>query len=267
MTTVKIALALQNASIGATRHNIENCLYLTRSAAEQNADYILFPEMNLTGYLSGSGINSFSEPCPGTVTQTLIEAARQHDVTILAGMAEKDGAGRLFASHVAAMPDGSLFLYRKIHIAPPEKKTFFPGNRIDIVKTGLLNFGIQICYDAHFPELSTAMALKGADIIFIPHASPRGDSRQKFRSWMRHLTARAFDNGIFIAAVNQVGKNNKGLLFPGVAVLIGPDGTVVAEHRSEQESLFMVDLDTSLLDRVRNHRMRYFLPNRRDDLY
>ncbi len=70
--------------------------------------------------------------------------------------------------------------------------------------------GIQLCYDAHFPELSTRMAVNGADIIFMPHASPRGTPSQKLTSWLRHLTARAFDNGVFIVACNQNGDNQKG---------------------------------------------------------
>ena len=46
-----------------------------------------------------------------------------------------------------------------------------------------ITLGIQLCYDAHFPELSTRMALDGADVIFMPHASPRGTPSKKLDSW------------------------------------------------------------------------------------
>ena len=46
---------------------------------------------------------------------------------------------------------------------------------------------------------------------------------------MRHLPARAFDNGVFIVACNQTGTNGGGLSFPGVAMVIGPNGRVLAE--------------------------------------
>jgi predicted amidohydrolase len=50
---------------------------------------------------------------------------------------------------------------------------------------------------------------------------------EKFESWMRHLPARAFDNGVFVGACNPVGENGAGLSFPGVALLLGPDGRLM----------------------------------------
>ena len=111
------------------------------------------------------------------------------------------------------------------------------------------------------------MALEGADLIFMPHASPRGTPDEKFNSWTRHLTARAFDNGLFVAACNQTGGNEAGLEFPGVAVLVGPTGEILARTSGQQEGLLVADLEATALQHVREHRMRYFLPNRRPELY
>ena len=127
--------------------------------------------------------------------------------------------------------------------------------------------GIQLCYDAHFPELSTRMAVDGVDIIFMPHASPRGTPQEKFDSWMRHLTARAFDNGVFIVACNQVGENQKGLDFPGLAVVVGPSGNILTEKTTGREAMLVTDLKAEELSAIRDHKMRYFLPNRRPELY
>jgi N-carbamoylputrescine amidase len=74
---------------------------------------------------------------------------------------------------------------------------------------------------------------------------------------MRHLTARAFDNGLFIVACNQTGNNQKGLQFPGVAVIIGPDGEVISKKVSDEEGILIADLNADDLAKVRNHRMRY----------
>jgi N-carbamoylputrescine amidase len=111
------------------------------------------------------------------------------------------------------------------------------------------------------------MALGGTEVVFMPHASPRGTPSEKRNSWMRHLPARAFDNGMFIVACNQVGENGASLTFPGLAVAIGPDGRVIAAKESEYEGLLTVDLDANLLAAVRHHPMRYFLPHRRRDIY
>jgi len=266
-SSVKLALVLQNCIPGNTDKNLESCLEFVDKAASFHASLVMFPEMNITGYLPEKDITSFAEIIPGNISHALCSKAEKDSITILAGMAEKDKQGNIFATHVAALPDGSVFTYRKIHVSPAERNFFSKGSKIEICRTKGLNFGIQLCYDAHFPELSTSMAVKGSDIIFIPHASPRGTPREKFNSWMRHLRARAFDNGIFIAACNQTGKNGRGLSFPGVAVVIGPDGNIIKQHTGNRQGLVFVDIKKSMLDRVRNHKMRYFLPNRRNDLF
>jgi len=68
-------------------------------------------------------------------------------------------------------------------------------------------------------------------------------------------------------ACNQTGKNNRGLEFPGIAVIIGPSGEVINKDLSGREGIIVANLKAKDLNRVRNHRMRYFLPNRRPELY
>jgi predicted amidohydrolase len=182
-------------------------------------------------------------------------------------MVEKDDKNHAYSSHLVIKPDGFVGVYRKLHIAPPEQGIFTPGDAIPLFSAGDVKFGIQLCYDSHFPELSTYMAIKGADLIIIPHASPRGTPQEKYRSWMRHLAARAFDNGLFVVACNQIGENEKGLHFPGISMVIGPSGNVIEKNLSHSESLMITDLKSEALNQVREHRMRYFLPYRRPGLY
>ncbi len=267
MKPTRAALVLQHSPPGETRANLDTCLELAARAADLGADLVLFPELNITGYCTNSRISSFAVPLPGPVTDALLHTANQQNITILAGMVEKKDENTLFATHLAAMKDGSLALYRKLHLAPPEKAIFTQGFAIETFETDDFNFGIQMCYDAHFPELSTRMALGGADILFIPHASPRKTPKEKLDSWMRHLGARAFDNGLFVLACNQVGTHENGLAFPGVSVAIGPDGKIIKSLLGGHGEILIADLDSDLLERVRSHRMRYFLPNRRNDLY
>jgi N-carbamoylputrescine amidase len=182
-------------------------------------------------------------------------------------MAEKGENDRTFASHLVVTPENISGIYRKIHIAPPERNLFTPGNSVPLFEVNGVKLGIQLCYDAHFPELSTRMAVDGADIIFMPHASPRGTPMEKLTSWLRHLTARAFDNSVFIVACNQVGENQNGLVFPGLAVVVGPSGKILGKETIGSEGMLVADLKSDDLSAVRDHRMHYFLPNRRPELY
>ena len=172
----------------------------------------------------------------------------------------------MYATHLVVTPQGVSGAYRKF-ISRRRNDAVFPrrpGFTPFSARTYLRHPALLRC---HFPELSTCMALKGCDLIVMPHASPRGTPKEKLASWMRHLTARAFDNGVFIAACNQVGDNRHGLNFPGVAMVFGPDGRVVRQYVANKEGLLLVDLKAALLKSVRQHRMRYFLPHRRPEIY
>ena len=263
----RIAAAVMHCPVGGIRDNLDRMDALAETAANRGADLICFPEMNISGYASREAMAPHAEPIPGPITTALEDMAAHRKLTILAGMAETGPGGELFASHVVIRPGDAPEVYRKLHLAPPEQPQFTAGDRIPVFTDGDLTFGIQLCYDAHFPELATHMAVKGVDVIFMPHASPRGDALQKHQSWMRHLPARAYDNGVFVVACNQVGDNGAGLSFPGNAVVIGPSGDIIAENLNGETGLLVADLSADALEHVRGHRMRYFLPNRRGDLY
>lgn len=267
MNSIRIATAVTNSPVGQVQSNLDAMAVWIAAAKKQNAAIICFPEMNITGYTTRREITGFAEPVPGPTSDKLQQMADEYNIVILAGLAESDDQHMFYASHLVVKPGNSVEIYRKLHIAPPEKAVFSAGNRIPLFEMNRVKFGIQLCYDAHFPELSTRMAADGADLIFMPHASPRGTSREKYTSWMRHLTARAFDNGVFIVANNQVGSNRQGLDFPGLSLAISPSGEIIKKRLGNQEGLMVVDLKADLLRHVRHHRMRYFLPYRRTDLF
>lgn len=267
MGCVRIAAAVMSAPLGRTAENLERIERLTAAAAAQGAAIVCFPELNVTGYGLGAAMAAAAEPIPGRASAALAAIAGRHRTVILAGIAERRRRGRPFAAHLVVDPAGRVGVYRKLHLAPPERQTFAAGRRIPLFTAAGLRFGIALCYDAHFPELAQALALSGAEALFMPHASPRGTPREKLSSWGRHLPARAFDNGLFVVAVNQAGENGAGLAFPGCAVVYGPDGRLLAAARDGGEGVLIADLDRAALAALRRHPMRYFLPRRRPALY
>jgi N-carbamoylputrescine amidase len=266
MRSVRIAAAVFNSQIGRSRENLERMEHWVATARRAGAAIICFPELSITGYGIDARMKAAAEPVPGATTETLCAMARRQAMVILAGVAERAADGRIFASHLAVSPAGVNGVYRKLHIAPPEEAVFAAGEPTALFEAAGARFGIQLCYDAHFPALSTRMAVDGADVIFMPHASPRGTPAEKRSSWMRHLPARAYDNGVFVVACNQTGDNGAGITFPGVAVAIGPDGRVLVEQAENREGLMIADLKAEDLAAVRRHPMRYFLPRRRSDI-
>ncbi|MBU0986394.1 MAG: nitrilase [Proteobacteria bacterium] len=267
MQDIRIAAVISNSPVAKTRKNLDDMFKWVFAAKKEGADIVCFPELNVTGYSSLPEIKDAAQPVSGPTTQKLLHLAQREKIIILAGIVERDAMDRVFVGHLVIKPDGFLGVYRKLHIAPPERSVFTAGDQIPLFDAQGARFGIQLCYDAHFPELSTDMAVNGAEIIFMPHASPRGTPEEKYRSWMRHLPARAYDNSLFVIACNQTGENNKGLEFPGLAVVIGPSGKIIAKDVSGREGILIADLKAADLNRVRKHKMRFFLPNRRPELY
>ena len=264
MQNIRVNLVIQNCPVNRFAHNLALTVKHVSAAAQHNCDFVVFPEMNLTGYAPSDLSNAVA--LDSGWMDGLNRLAQKHNIAILTGLVEKTDSEKIYATHLVFRPDRPVAMYRKIHLSPFEAPYFTRGEDVDVFNFKRVNFGIQLCYDAHFPELSTAMALKKADIIFIPHASPRGTPEEKSASWKRHLTARAFDNAVFVAAVNQVGENDAGLNFPGISMMVGPDGFLAGENIAYENKMNIHELDISLLQHIRTHKMRYFLPNRRANL-
>lgn len=236
-------------------------------AERRGADVVCFPELSLTGYSLHRRRGRMTPMSLAEAETLLTPPARESGSFLMAGLAEESDGARPFITQVIVGPDGLVGRYRKTHLAPPEQGLYQAGDAVETFSIKGATIGIQLCYEAHFPELSTAMALHGADILVFPHASPRGSGERKLGSWLRHLPARAFDNGVYVAACNQVGETAAGFCFPGVAVVIGPDGRIEASYTGNDEKILIASLKSDGLLQVRKNRMKYFLPHRRPSLY
>ena len=178
MRDIRIAAVIMNCLVGRVQDNLDRMAGWIKTAQKQAADLVCFPEMNVTGYSTREKIKDSAQTVPGTISQSVVALAQEFKLAILAGLSEKDSQGRVFASHVVATPQGMAGIYRKIHIAPPETDVFTAGDTIALFKIKGVRLGIQLCYDVHFPELSTRMATDGADVILC-RMHPPGAHRRK----------------------------------------------------------------------------------------
>jgi N-carbamoylputrescine amidase len=267
MDDLKAAAVCMNSMPGEVDRNLDRIQTFVSEASDKGANIICFPEFSVTGYILKQPDHAYTRKGSGEVIRRLARMAQEAHLVLMAGMIEITDGEKPFITQVAAGPDGLVGLYRKTHLAPPERDIYQAGEEIKVYKYENTTLGIQLCYEAHFPELSTIMALMGAEVIFIPHASPRGTPGEKLQSWMRHLPGRAFDNSIFLVACNQVGGIGKRLSFPGVACVLGPDGKVLARYAGQEEKIIFAELKSDVLQRIRRHRMKYFIPHRRPGLY
>ena len=267
MDDLKIDAVCMNVVPGEVKMNLDRIHSFAREASAKGANMICFPEFSVTGYLPTPSKDLYRGVDVSYVTERLVRIAKKAGLVLVAGIIEFANRGKPYITQVVTGPEGLIGFHRKTHLSPPEANIYQAGDEIKIFSYGGSTFGVLLCYEAHFPEISTTMALMGANLLLIPHASPRGNPQEKLESWLRHLKARAFDNSVFVVACNQVGNSGERLSFPGVSVVLGPDGHVMAEYTGEEEHILFVELEADLLHSIKNHRMKYFLPKRRPELY
>ncbi|MFC1963689.1 carbon-nitrogen hydrolase family protein, partial [Chloroflexota bacterium] len=204
-------------------------------AAAQGSNIIVFPEMALNGMDCSDDVSLEQRPCdmhmetgetvPGPSTQLVACLAKEYDVYVIFGMAERDELNPkiLYNSVAIVAPEGIMGTYRKIHLGTlpwvTEGICFRPGTELPIWETKYGLIGIQICYDFWFnPELSRIQALKGAHLIINCSGSWLGPRDHM----LRQTAARAAENLVYTATANLVGSQN-GKCYYGHSVIAGPD--------------------------------------------
>ena len=267
MEDLTVAAVNFQAEFGHIDKNLENVRRWAGDLSEQGVQLICFPEMCLSGYDRTPAIYDFCLPVPGPVSDELASIAARWGVTLLVGLAEVDEQSRRFISQTIVGPQGLVGVYRKTHLNRPEKDIFQAGDDIGVFQLNECVVGMQLCYDAHYPELSTLQALAGAEIIFVASASPRDDPPVKKERMLRYLPARAYDNSCYLVACNLVGTGAQGQSFGGVALILSPKGELLAESVGWREGAAVARLPGREIERLRRTKMGYFLAHRRPDLY
>jgi len=223
----------------------ENRLRLERIVEGlDGVDLVVAPELVVSGYdldmIAGRG-QEIGAPRDGPTGALISTLAVRKEMTIVVGIIERDEAGILYDSALIATPDGLLNAYRKSHLFPTEKERFAEGDELIVLDTPAGVLGPQICFEHAFPAISTALAVRGAQIIVIPSAVGAGyEHLLTLRS-----RARAQDNQVFVIAANL---NTPG--FCGHSLIADPKGAVLAAAGHDDEVL-IADLDLRMIEQER----------------
>lgn len=262
---MKIALCNFTPRYGSLEENTKTIAALSRLAANQGAEMVCFPEMSLTGYASSSWITDYAQTADGNWLKPIQHLAAEQHIAIMAGIPELDcQTNLLYITHFCCKPDGQVDFYRKTHLSKREAALFHAGDQIGVMDVKGIKVAIQLCYEAHFPEMALAQASAGAEVIVICSASPMGDSVQLHQRWLRYLPARAYDTGCYVLTCNQHGVSPCGRPYFGCAMAFNPDGELMDWDHSPN-GLLIINIQR---DAVRIARCkRSFLAHRRPDLY
>lgn len=281
---------------GDKDYNLSVIEKLTKEAKVKGSDVVAFHECSITGYtfaknLTESEMLQIAEYIPeGESVQRLITMAEHNDITILAGLFEKDRDNKLYNTYVCVNKYGLVASHRKIH--PFISRFLSPGNNYTVFEINGWKCGILICYDNNIIENVRATKLLGADIIFMPHVTMCTPSERpgagfvdpelwknrvndpttlrlefegmKGRAWlMKWLPARSYDNNIYAIFSNPVGMDDEQLK-NGYSMIIDPFGDIIAECRSFDDCISTATIIPEKLLKSGGYR---YINARRPELY
>ncbi|MEM3573062.1 MAG: nitrilase-related carbon-nitrogen hydrolase [Nitrososphaeria archaeon] len=249
---VKVAM-VQMGSSDDKYKNIEKALKYADQAVSKGADIIAFNELFTTPYFPAvEDIKYFdyAEKEDGETINILKDYAKKNKVFLLPTIFEEDSnlRGTYYDTAIFIDKEGRVLgKYRKIHIPQLngyyEKYYFHPGAGYPVFDLGKVKVGTVICYDRHFPEGPRILALKGADIVFIP-------STTNFypETWELELRAHAAFNTVFVVGINRTEEkfNGKVIRYLGKSTITGPSGEII-QQMSEKEGVSVTDLDINLI--------------------
>lgn len=250
---MKIALAQMKMSSDMDE-NLNKTLEYIRRAAENGADIICFPEVQLSPF--------FAQYKGKDASKYLITEDHRYvkEIRTLCNELKIYAAPNFYISENGKSYDMSLLIDDKgkiigrqkmVHVAQCEhfyeQDYYTPseeGFRVFNTKFGKI--GIVVCFDRHYPESIRTQALKGADLIIIPTANTKSEPSEMF-IW--EIKVQAYQNSVNIAMCNRVGVEDN-MEFSGESIVVDHNGDTVL-LADDSDGMYLTDISLSETAQVR----------------
>jgi nitrilase len=258
---------------------IESAVELVKEAACNGAELVVFTETFIPGYptwiwrlrpggdwglseqlyehLLKSAVNMESDDM-----KPLYEAAREHKVTVVCGIEERDSKlsqSTLYNSVLMIGADGSLLnKHRKLMPTNPERMVwgFGDASGLKVIETPAGRVGTLLCWENYMPLARYALYSQGVEVYIAP-TYDSGDG------WIGSLQHIAREGCCWVVGCGNLLKGShipddfpeKSRLYPdenewvnpGDSVVIAPGGGIVAGPMHEESGILYCDID---LDKV-----------------
>lgn len=221
-------------------------------------DVLVFPETATTGYFVQGGVRELAVSADrlfADLAQSYAEMVPSRPIDICIGFYERY-EGEYYNSALYGTLEPKAEQSRLIHV---HRKFFLPtygvfeeerfvarGTRLDVFPTRFGRSAILICEDVWHSVTSAIVALKGAQVIYVPTASPaRGfhsEQIENVQAYHRMLTQIASEHTLFVVQSSLVGfEGGKG--FVGSSWIVNPFGKIIAQGPLNQEALVVISID------------------------
>lgn len=189
----------------------------------------------------------YAESLPNQSEELYCDLAKKHDVWLIPGSVfEKDGDDIYNTASVINNHGEVVERYRKIYPFSPYETGITPGSDLVVFDVPQGRIGVAICYDLWFPEVSRALACKGAEVLIYPTMT--GTIDRPLELAMAQSTAAT--NQCYVFAINTAGE-----LGNGQSIVVSPQGQVIYQAGAGVE-VIPVEVD---FEQVRRSRSRGIL--------
>ncbi|MGD8293665.1 MAG: carbon-nitrogen hydrolase family protein [Desulfobacterales bacterium] len=212
-----------------------------------NGTIALFPWVDLIFFseLCLSGLDlKLAMPIPNSSLDKIVAWAQKEEKWLIPGsFYEKEGT-KIYNTSVVISPAGEIVArYRKIFPWRPLEATEAGKEFCVFDIPGKGRFGLCICYDVWFPEVSRNLGWMGAEAVFCPTATYSSDRPQE----MILAQANAISNQLYFLNVNGLGVGGV-----GCSIFVDPQGRIL-QTSGESEIIMTEIIDLDLVSRVREY--------------
>ena len=264
MQALKVAAVAMNGLLGQPEQNLRAIDQWASRAKDAGADLVVFPELVVHGHNDPDTWYQAEAVPDGRSVDHLCLLARALNVFLSVGLSEKEN-DIVYNTQVLVGPEGYIGAQRKIHLSRDEVIHYEGGSEMPVFDIGKCRVGTIICYDNTFPEVARILALKGADVLLMPHAArmkmwtddpaSEKEAAAYSASYFRMIASiRAYENGCYAVLCNQAGRAGYVDTYPkdspnqphhaGGCLIMDPLGEVAAQTPFEkiQEEILVADL-------------------------
>jgi predicted amidohydrolase/ribosomal protein S18 acetylase RimI-like enzyme len=275
------AVQYQMRPIASWEEFCTQCAYFMDAAADNKADFVLFPELVTTQLLGIEEERHAADAVRSLAGRTahylefFTRSAVKYNVNVIGGSQFSLDGDRLRNVAYLFRRDGTIEAQPKLHVTAGERRWWGleAGDTLEVFDCDRARIAILPSYDVHFPELARVAAARGAQILFVPF---NAEDRASYLRTRYCAQARAVENDLFVVLSGCTGNlpfvanadvhyAQSGIYTP-VDFSFARDG-IAAECTPNIETLVMADVD---LEQLRRHRYSGTVQpwsDRRRDLY
>ncbi|MFW6162353.1 MAG: NAD(+) synthase [Planctomycetota bacterium] len=247
MSTLRIALAQLNPTVGDLDGNVARIAEAIGAARDAGADLVITPELALCGYPPEDLLlkPSFLRDC-----YQALEALGEHTRGITAVIGFPDAERGAVYNAAALVSSGTLVsVYHKVELPNygvfDERRYFEPGTGYLLFELNGVRTFVTICEDVWIDGGPTERSARKNHTSLVINLSASPFHAGKCQTRAAILSRLARRTAAFVCYCNLVGGQDE-LVFDGGSLILSPAGTLIASARRFDEDLLIADvrLDT-----------------------